>query len=148
MTGFDIFDQFATDPSKELDGVWHIVGAALNPEAPEDERKYPRIKVARSANKRHSRIITALWEANKTTLDGKDEAAEVKGEEITIQAMAEGILVNWENLTFKKRKLEDGWNIADAKAMLSVKDFREKVNKHANTFADYRIDLDKVDAGN
>lgn len=140
MSAFDIFNQFATDPKAELEGVWHRIGGT--DEAP------ARILVARSGNKRHSRIITQLYESNKATLELKNEAADAKSEEITIEAMSKGILLGWENLAFNGKVLENGWNIDDAKTLLAVKDFRELVHKHAMTFADYKAVQDKADAGN
>jgi hypothetical protein len=140
MKPFDIFNQFAADPSKELEGVWHRIGGGDDAPA--------RILVARSGNKRHSKVITQLYEAAKSILDLKNETSEAKSEEITIESMAKGILLGWENLTFKGRALENGWNLGDAKELLSVRDFRELVNKYAITFADYKAVQDEEDAGN
>lgn len=148
MKAFDIFNQYAADPSKELEGVWHNLGAALNPEAEPSEQKFPRILVARSGNKRHAKVVTQLYESNRATLELKNETAEAKSEEITIESMAKGVLVGWENLTFKGRALADGWTLDEAKTLLSVKDFRELVNRHAINFADYKAVQDAADAGN
>lgn len=137
---FDIFNQYAADPKKELDGVWIRLGG-------EDDAP-ARIKVARSGNKRHSRIITQLYESNKATLELKNDAADAKGEEITIDAMAKAILLDWENLSFKGKALENGWRIEDAKLLLGVKDFREVVNKHATDFKKFQAVQDEADAGN
>jgi hypothetical protein len=148
---FDIFNQFATDPNKELDGVWVPLGAALR-KLPDgvtpDPESVPQIKVARSGNKRHGRIVSQLWEANETVLKGKDDAADSKGEEVTIEAMAKGVLLGWKNLTFKGEKLVDGWDIETAKRLLAVKDFRELVAKHANDREKYLLAAEKADAGN
>lgn len=132
----DIFNQFAADPNKELEGVWVPLDATT------------RIKVARSGNKRHSRIITQLYEANKGTLDLKNDAADAKNEEITIEAMAKGVLLGWEGVSYAGRDLADGWNYDDAKALLGVKDFRELVYKHASDFQKFRAVQDEAAAKN
>lgn len=137
---FDIFNQYAADPNKELDGVWVRLGGPNETPA--------RIKVARSGNKRHSRIITQLYEANKPTLDLKNDVADAKGEEITVEAMAKGVLLGWENVSFKGEAIKDGWDIDTAKMLLGVKDFRELVNKHAMDFNKFKAVQDEADAGN
>jgi hypothetical protein len=146
----DIFDQYATDPKLELEGVWVPIGPATgvleNGDA--DPETAPQVKVARSGNKRHGRMVSALYEANKTTLEMKDDFADAKGDEITVDTMAKSILLGWKNLSFKKVKLEDGWNVKDAKQMLAVKDFRDMVMKHASDFNKFKLKQEEVDAKN
>lgn len=147
--GFDVFDQFATDPSKELEGTWIPIGPAtgvLSDGETPDPATAPQILVARSGNKRHGKIVSSLYETSKTLLETKNDAAEAKGEEITIQSMAQGILMGWKNLGFKGEKLEDGYNIKDAKRLLAVKDFRDMVGKYANDFQRYKLKQEEADA--
>lgn len=146
----DIFNQFAADPNKELTGVWITIGGT--------EAKPVKIKVARSGNKRHGKVITQLYEANKSTLDLKNDAADAKGEEITVEAMAKGILLGWKGVSFKGTALPDAGDetdkvsaedrLADAKTLLGVKDFRELVTKHSLDFQRFKAVQDEVDAGN
>ncbi len=144
----DIFAQFATDPNLELDGVWVDLGAA------EENGRVPRIKVARSGNKRHGRVVTKMYEANKHTLELKNDAAEVKGEEITVDSMAQGILMGWQNLSFKKEVLPDSESLspeqrlATARRLLAVKDFRALVMRHADNFEKFKAVQEEADAGN
>lgn len=158
---FDIFNQYATDPNKELDGVWVPIGPALRKledGITADPESVPSIKVARSGNKRHGRVVSSLYEANETVLKGKDDAADAKGEEITIEAMAKGILLGWKNLTFKGEKLADAGTensvlspedrLITAKRMLAVKDFRELVAKNANDRERYSIKQEQEAAKN
>jgi hypothetical protein len=155
----DIFAAFATDSTKEEDGVWIKIGAALNPQAPEAERIYPRLRIGRSGNKKHGRIVSKQYEANKSILDAKDETAEAVGERITVDAMAKAVLLGWENLEFRdpswkpgepyrKIKLVDGWNYNDAVMLLSLKDFRAMVQKHSDNFENFRLVAEEADAGN
>lgn len=155
----DIFAAFATDSTKEEDGVWVNIGAAINPRAPAAEQKFPRLRIGRSGNKKHGRIVSKQYEAHKATLDGKDEAAEAVGQRITVDAMAKAILLGWENLEFRdpalkedepyrKIKLVDGWDYDTAVMMLSVKDFRALVQKHSDNFELFRVSMEEVDAKN
>jgi len=145
---FDIFDQFATDPKLELEGVWNTIGPAQRTleNGDPDPDSAPQILVARSGNKRHGRIVSQQYEANKSMLDMKDDAADAKGEQITVDAMAKSILLGWKNLAFKKEILEDGWNIADAKKMLAVKDFRDMVARLSTDFNKYKVVQEAADA--
>jgi hypothetical protein len=147
----DIFNQYATDPNKELDGVWTTVGQTK-------DGKKSEVKVARSGNKRHGKIITALYESNKSTLELKTDAADAKGEEITIEAMAKGILLGWRNLSFKGEVLPNAGSEGDtitpeerlvtAKKLLAVKEFRVQITKLSEDFTKYKIVQDEADAGN
>lgn len=140
---FDIFNQYATDPNKELQGVWIAIGPAqkFDEQGKPVAGSEPYIKVARNGNRRHGRIASQLWESNETTLKGKDDTADEKAEEVTVEAMAQGILLGWKNITFKGEKFPDAGTDEDktdpelrlslAKRMLRVKDFRDMVNKHA-----------------
>lgn len=145
---FDIFDQFATNPALELDGVWVDIGPAKIVDGEPVPDSAPAILVARSGNKRHGRIVSKLYEGSKTLLEGKDDAADAKGEEITIESMGKSILMGWRNIAFKGEVLKDGYDLATAKRLLEVKDFRDLVMRHANNFTKYKIAQDKEDAKN
>lgn len=144
----DIFDQYAADPAKELEGVWDVLGT--DPKT----QKVARILVARSGNKRHGKVITQLYEANKSTLDLKNDDADAKGEEITIEAMAKGVFLGWEGLSFKKEPVPDSATLSAeerlkwAKKLLAVKDFRARVQRVAEDFQKYKAVQDEEAAGN
>jgi hypothetical protein len=141
MHVFDIFNQFATDPNLELEGVWHPIGPALRTleNGSPDPESVPQVKVARSQNKRHGRMLVALYEANKAILDAKDEAADKRNEEITGELMANTIFLGWKNLTFQGTPVPDGYDLDWAKKMMAVKDFRDLVNSLSNQQAPYRL---------
>lgn len=148
MRAFDIFNQFATDPAKELEGVWVSLGPA------DEAGKAPRILVARSGNRKHGRIVSKLYEANKTLLDTKDTAAEAKGEEITIEAMSKAIYLGWENLAFAGKAVANSADLtpedrlAEAKRHLAVKDYRALVMRHSEDFTKFKQVQEEADAGN
>lgn len=147
---YDVFAQYATDPKLELEGVWNDIGPAQRtlPNGAPDPASIPRVKVARSGNKRHGRIVSQLYEANKSTLELKNDAADAKGEEITVESMAKAILLDWENLAFQKVALPDGWDYDNAKKMLAVKDFRELINRFSVDFTKYKMFQEAADAKN
>jgi hypothetical protein len=138
---FDIFNQFATDPSKELEGVWHIIGPATRTleDGKPDPQSLPRIRVARANNKKYSKLMVQEYEANKTILDRKDDFAERRNDEIMADIAAKALLTGWENLTFKGVTLQDGWTYEDANRMMLVKDFRELVGRLSNEQNKYLI---------
>lgn len=146
----DIFAQFATDPKLELEGKWFDIGPAerMLPNGEPDPESVPKILVARSGNKRHSRIVSKLYEANKTTLELKNDAADAKGEEITIETMAKAILLGWKNVSIKDERFEDGWDYSNAKRLLAIKDFRTLVTKKADSFEEYKVVQETEEAKN
>jgi hypothetical protein len=138
---FDIFNQFATDPKLELEGAWVKIGPPTKYDeqgkpVPDSE---PQIKVARAGNERHGRIAVQLYETNEHVLSKKDDIAKQRDDELTAEAMAKGILLDWKNLSFKGKRVEDGWNYEAAYEMLMVKEFRNLVNRHANDMERYKV---------
>lgn len=144
----DIFAKFATDPKLELEGTWVAIGTPTKTleNGDPDPESAPQILVARSGNKRHGRIVSKLYDANRTLLEGKDEAADAKGDEITIESMAKSILLDWKHLEFKGESLI--YSYENAKKLLSVKDFRDLVMKHATDFTKFKLMKDQEDAKN
>lgn len=147
---FDIFDQYATDPGKELEGVWVPIGPATRTiDGVPDPDSVPQIKVARNGNKRHGRIVVQLYEANEALLKQKTDAAEARGEEITIETMAKGVLLGWKNLSFRGiGRVPDTWSLEMAKKILSIKDFRDLVTKHSQNFELYKAVQEEAAAKN
>lgn len=143
---FAIFDQYATDPNKELTGAWVTIGPALRTKVVDgvevpDPDSAPQLLIARSNNKRYSRMLVAEYEANKAILDMKDDFAEATNERIMTEIAAKSILLGWKNLHWKAGEppLADGWDITVAKQLLSVKDFREMVGRHSANQEHYKM---------
>lgn len=139
---FDIFNQFATDPKTELEGVWEVIGPALRMKADgvtPDPDSAPQVLVARAGNKRYQRMLVAEYEANKAVLDMKDDFAEKRNEQIMAGLGAKAILLGWKNLHYQGRELPDGWNYEDAYLLMSVKGFQELVGRIANNTSKYLV---------
>lgn len=147
----DIFKQFATNPNLELDGVWHDLGPAQRMKEGTNEpdpASIPRIKVARLNNKRYGRLLVQQYEVNKTLLEMKGDAAEAKSEEITVDVMAQSILLGWENLEYDGAPLPNTWSLDNAKKLLKVKDFRDLVGQKAAERQKYLLAADEASGKN
>lgn len=126
----DVFKQYATDEVKESDGVWVSLGR-------EDDPQAPAILVARSGNKKYTKLITQLVEKNQRALDLKNEAADELSDQLMIHVMALTILLGWRNIEFKGQPM--AVTVDNGKLLLSVKDFRKLVAKHSDDIEHYRV---------
>ncbi len=121
----DIFAQFATDETLEENGTWFQIGGGA------------RVLVARSGNRKYGKMLTKAVERNKKALDLNDDAADKLSEEIMISVLAETILLGWEDISFKGEVLE--YNIANAKKLLAVKDFRKAIAQFADDVSAFKF---------
>lgn len=121
----DIFAQFATDETLEENGTWFPIGGGA------------RVLVARSGNRKYAKLLTKEVERNKKALDLNDDAADKLSEEIMIGVIAETILLGWEDVSFKGEVLE--YNVANAKKLLAVKDFRKAVAQFADDVSAFKF---------
>ena len=121
----DIFAQFGTDETLEENGTWFQIGGGA------------RVLVARSGNRKYGKMLTKEVERNKKALDLNDDAADKLSEEIMISVLAETILLGWEDISFKGEVLE--YNIANAKKLLAVKDFRKAIAQFADDVSAFKF---------
>ena len=121
----DIFAQFATDETLEENGTWFPIGGGA------------RVLVARSGNRKYAKLLTKEVERNKKALDLNDDAADKLSEEIMIGVIAETILLGWEDVSFKGEVLE--YNVANAKKLLAVKDFRKAIAQFADDVSAFKF---------
>jgi len=121
----DIFAQFATDETLEENGTWFPIGGGA------------RVLVARSGNRKYAKLLTKEVERNKKALDLNDDAADKLSEEIMISVLAETILLGWEDISFKGEVLE--YNVANAKKLLAVKDFRKAIAQFADDVSAFKF---------
>lgn len=121
----DIFKTFGTDEAKENEGVWCEIGSGT------------KLLVARSGNRKYTRMLAKLVEQNQRALDTKDDAADQLSDQILIDVMAQTILLGWEGVEFKGTKALP-YSAENAKKLLAVKDFRKLVAKLADDFDNFR----------
>lgn len=115
----DIFNTYAVDEAKELNGTWMEVGDA-------------EFLIARAGNKAYVKLLGKEVERNQKALDRKDEAAEALSDRIMIDVLAETVLMGWRNVSFKGEALE--YTPENARMLLGLKEFRREVNKLADDF--------------
>lgn len=125
MKAIDLFAQFATDDAKEKGGV-------------EVEYMGYKFLVARMGNRNYTRKLTDLAERYDAQLKRKDDAAAALDVKLTVDAMAETILVGWEGeIAFNGESL--AYSVENAKRLLGMKDFRREVIKMADDMEAYKV---------
>lgn len=129
----DIFAAFATDVTKENEGVWVEVGDS-------------EFLIARSGNQEYSKKISREFERHRKLLERKDDAADALSEKIMVDVLSETILLGWKNVQFKGEELP--YNAANAKMLLGIKDFRSQVIKLADDFNSYKVDQEESEVKN
>lgn len=127
----DIFNAFATDLSKEDNGVPCQNGDAV-------------FLIARANNTAYNRIFLDLYETHRQTLDLKNEESDRISKVIDLDVMSKAVLVGWTgNVTFQGQPME--YSVPNARKLLEIKDFRAWVMKHANNFELYRAVKEEAD---
>lgn len=127
----DIFNAFATDLSKEDNGVECPYGDAV-------------FMIARANNTAYNKIFMDLYEKHRETIDRKDDEADRISKIIDLDVMSKAVLVGWSgNVTYQGQALE--FSVANARTLLAIKDFRAWVMKQANTFELYRAVKEEAD---
>lgn len=135
----DVFNEFATDLTKEVEGVVHFLRG-------KDSSKDPWIRVARTGNEKYSALLTELFEQNREALQAKTKAGEELAVQLMVEVMARTILLDHGNLTFKGAPVPAG--VAGREMLLGVKDFRALVQKKADDMNSYRAVALEADSGN
>lgn len=129
----DLFDEFATDTTAEEEGAWETFAAEV------------RFKIARSTSRTYTRILTKSYEKNRRLLSTQSDASEAKSEELMIDAMARGLLLDWENVVWQKKPLP--YTLENAKMILANKDFRRWVMQKAEDFDRFKLAQEAEDEG-
>jgi hypothetical protein len=120
----DIFESFATDESKENEGVWTDIGPAA------------KLKLARSGNRKYARLLSRKVEAAGRTLDLKNDQSDDMSDQIMIEVLANTVLLGWDGITYKGQALP--YSLDNAKMLLGVKDFRSLVVKLSSDIDTYK----------
>lgn len=124
----DIFENFATDETLEVEGSW----------VPLD--KDTSLKVARIDNPEHVKLQTRVFEENEHKLVDNPELDNI----LTRDILAKSILKDWKGLMYKGKELK--YSIKNANMLLTHKDFRKKVVALAINFTNFKAKLDEKDA--
>lgn len=128
----DIFETFATDDKKEIEGV----------EVKLDD-KGASVTVARAGNDNFIRRLLEETEKHREALDAGTSEAKELDKQIGLQLMAETILVGFKGLTLKGKPLK--YTNANALELLKIKDFRRRVQTESNKVEYYRVKAEAAD---
>lgn len=120
----DIFEQYATDETKEVEGTWVDDGDA-------------ELLIARAGNRRYTKKLLKLYDRHKKALDRKDDAADALSDNILIEVLSETILLGWKNITLKGEPLP--YTPENAQKLLAIKDFRKRVMDLSDDFDAYKV---------
>jgi hypothetical protein len=126
----DVFATFATDEKLETEGVWFDLSATA------------KVLVARSGNEKYLAVLRKVLDRNQLALDANDEAANTLAQQLTIDAMAEAILLGWEGLSFQGKQVPYSKDMA--KTMLRVKDFRARIEALSKSFEAYKVKAEEA----
>lgn len=113
----DVFEKFATDEQKELQGVEVPLGNGA------------KIRVARSDNANYTKALFAAYEEHEVDLSAEGPEADKLDTEILARVMAKHVLVGFSGISYKGEELP--YSEENAYKLLLIKDFRKTVLRHA-----------------
>lgn len=133
----DLFAAFSTDTKAEVEGT-----PTQLPDCGDT-----KFLVARVPNPAYKRLLSSLYKRNRAVLDSKGDAAEAKSNEIMAEVYGKTVLLGWEGRINIAGVMTE-YSAAAAKKMLSLNDFRDRVEAAASDFATFKTEKDTADLGN
>lgn len=121
----DIFNSFATDEKKEVEGAWFDVPGGN-----------ASILVARSSNPKFSKAVVKAYEKYAKSPKNNPDV-EKRQEADYIKVLAEHLLLGWKEIEYKGVPLE--YSRANAEVLLAIKDFRQFVQQCSDDFDAFRL---------
>jgi hypothetical protein len=123
----DIFSRFATDATKETQGVRHNL----------DDKTV--VTVARWGNEGASNLFRVLRDRHQVALNSTDtKLVDKVSMDNLVEVMANHILVGWEGIEFKGKPLE--YSTSNAAMLLRLNDFRDLIFNLSRDAENYRYD--------
>tara|TARA_R100000234_G_scaffold927_1_gene769 strand:- start:2383 stop:2820 length:438 start_codon:yes stop_codon:yes gene_type:complete len=116
--------RYQTDKDAESEGVWEDIGEGF------------RVKVARSNNPHHQRVAENLMRPYRRQI-ANGSLSNDKMTEITVKAMSEALLLDWEGLEIDDKPVPYSREMAH-KLLTEYKDFREEVAELAQSIELFR----------
>lgn len=129
----DLFDSYATDPVKELEGAKVPIGTNKDTEY---------LVLARLGNRRYARAMAKAIEENSAALEDKSseeaiKAADDLSDKLLCKVLSETILLGWgPGFTYKKSPI--AYSKETAQTVLAHSDFRRKVMEKAAELEQYK----------
>jgi hypothetical protein len=134
----DIFNSFATDEVAETEGRWFPIGKGK-------DSKVAKVLVARTGNANYVKALRQRMKDSQVDTEDASEENEKLVTDLVTETMAETILLGWKGLEYKGESLE--YTKANAKLLLEVKGFRQRISGIADKLESFRI-RDEEDQGN
>lgn len=123
----NLFSQYATDESAEIGGTYQEIAGT-------------KFLIARAGNIQYGKLLTKLVNKHQRILDGKDDAADAKSDEIMCEVIAKTILKGWEGEIIVEKDGEPvPYSVENAMKALRLKDFRVEVMRCAGDNEQYRL---------
>lgn len=129
----DIFNTYAVDETKELNGTWMPLGDS-------------KFLVARAGNKAYVKMLGKEVERNQKALDAKDDAADALSDRIMIDVLVQTVLLGWENVSYQGKPLE--YSKENAKMILAHKEFRREIMKLSDDFNAFKAAKEEEEVKN
>lgn len=132
---FDVFDKFATDEKKELQGAEVVLEQGVS------------LRIARADNINFLNLLQQEADAmaEKTENMSEDEAYDFDRKSL-LRVLAKTVLLGWKGLSYKGKPIK--YNEENAMMLLKHKDFRKLVMQHASDFANFKARLEDEDEKN
>jgi hypothetical protein len=126
----DIFEQFATDATTEVEGARFELG------------KDAWVLVARANNERFTTELRAAMKRNAVVIDSGGPDADALAETLIVDAMSKTILLGWGGLKYKGQPVS--YSPSQAATLLRLKDFRKRISGFSETFDAYRVKAEEA----
>ncbi len=125
----DIFKAFATDETKETQGAWFDVPGGD-----------ARVLVARSTNQKYNKAVLEAYE-KYAKADKNSEETRKQQEADFDRVIAQHLLLGWQKIEYKGKPME--YSVENACTLLAHRDFRMFVQKCADDFEAYRVEIEE-----
>ena len=133
----EFYTIYGFDEKLENDGVW----MTLDPES----EKPAKVLVGALNSERYQQAVFKLRQANLEALTANPDS-DALAKSLMVEAMAETILLGWENVTFNGEELV--YSKDNAMKLLQFRQFRETVMIFAMERENYRAKVAEADAKN
>jgi hypothetical protein len=121
----DIFEQYATDETAELEGRWFPLD------------KKTKVLVARTGNANYLKAMRQRMKDAQIDVDDQSDENEKLVTDLIIETMAETILLGWKGMSMKGEEL--AYSKTNAMKALSVRGFRERIAGIAGKLESFRV---------
>jgi len=125
----DIRKEFATNKTKEQEGIWSDFGDGL------------KIKIARSGNPEYQKLFQKLAKPYQKAIRRGNLNNEI-AEKLLVEAMAKAIVLGWEGLFEGKKEIKYSEKEA-LRILTEYKDLRDQINEVAGDMESYKAESDE-----